>query len=141
MTPKSRILIMDFDFFSSIGGGKVFYRRVVERNPYADFYYPSRGKDVEAKRNGELPDNAHPVLFSDLTLEQFSRLSQSGLHWTSVHYMKLIIGVAVAFQGRTFDAVDFPSFFPALHVARSVFSAFAGFRISTSGFAPPHMVQ
>ena len=37
MTPKSRILIMDFDFFSSIGGGKVFYRRVVERNPYADF--------------------------------------------------------------------------------------------------------
>lgn len=124
MSTRSSILIMDFDFFSSIGGGQVFYRRVVERNPYADFYYPSRGKDIEAKRRGELPENAHPVLFSDLTLEQFSHLSRKDLHWTTIHYMQLIIGVAVALQGRIFDAVDFPSFFPALHVARSVFSAF-----------------
>ena len=47
---ETSILIMDFDFFSSIGGGQVFYRRVVERNPYAEFHYPSRGKDFKMKQ-------------------------------------------------------------------------------------------
>lgn len=121
---ETSILIMDFDFFSSIGGGQVFYRRVVERNPYAEFYYPSRGKDFKMKQQGLLPPNAHPFLFSDLKLEQFRSLPRENLHWTSVHYMQLVLGVAVALQGRTFNVVDFPSFFPALHVARSVFSAF-----------------
>ena len=53
-----RVLIVDFDFFTAVGGGQTFYRRVVERHPEMQFLYPSRGPDLRLR--AELPSNAEP---------------------------------------------------------------------------------
>src|SRR4051812_45338256 len=45
-TSLPNVLILDFDFFTAVGGGQTFYRRVVERNPNFVFHYPSRGPDL-----------------------------------------------------------------------------------------------
>jgi hypothetical protein len=57
---RRRVLILDFDFHAAVGGGQVFYRRVVERNPSTAFYYPSTLPDVHVNASGKLLANAFP---------------------------------------------------------------------------------
>ncbi|QFR31897.1 glycosyltransferase [Ancylobacter sp. TS-1] len=127
-----RVLILDFDFYNTIGGGQVFYRRIIERNPGSEFFYPSRGPDLISKRAGRLPANAHPFAFQDIEGGWHAWPGDHEGHWTTVHYRRLIAGVAVAIQGARFDVVDIPSFLPAAHLIRPVFSAFG---ISTGAIA------
>lgn len=118
---RRRVLILDFDFHTSVGGGQVFYRRVVERNPAVDFYYPSSGPDLRLLASGRLPTNAFPFAF-DARLD----VTRSGLgaHWLDQHYLLQVSCIAASVQGMTFHAVDIPSFFPAAHIARSVLTAY-----------------
>jgi hypothetical protein len=37
---------VDFDFFTAVGGGQTFYRRVVERHPEMQFLYPSPARRI-----------------------------------------------------------------------------------------------
>jgi GT2 family glycosyltransferase/glycosyltransferase involved in cell wall biosynthesis len=117
---RRRVLILDFDFHSSVGGGQVFYKRVVERNPAVDFHYPSKGADVALKREGKLPGNAQPFLY-DAHLD-VQPLHQSD-HWLEQHLKFQVSRVAAVVQGMTFHAVDIPSFLPVAHLARPILTA------------------
>lgn len=117
-----KVLIADFDFFTAVGGGQVFYRRVVERHPGSTFHYPSRGPDLLRKAAGELPANARPFPYEDSGILPFPL--DDALHWTERHFATMIAGVAVAVQGQAFDVLDIPSFFPAGSMARPVLAAY-----------------
>lgn len=122
--PARRVLILDFDFFTTIGGGQVFFQRSVERNPQTAFFFPSRGADLVAKRRGLLPANAHPFSCeSDAGRTTFFTYHVRD-HWTRGHYVRLLCSVATAVQGDYFDVVEIPSFFPAADLIRPVFAAY-----------------
>ena len=120
----ARVLICDFDFFSTIGGGQVFYRRVVERNPDLDFFYPSRARDLALKSSGRLPGNAHPFLVGATAGEETRSALDTSLSPAALRYAEPLAIVAAAVRGQTFDVADFPSFFPAAHLARPMFARF-----------------
>ena len=58
---RLRVLICDFDFFSAVAGGQVFYRRTAGRNPDLSFHHPSRA-DVRLKAQGTWPEGFQRVL-------------------------------------------------------------------------------
>lgn len=118
-----RILILDFDFYTAIGGGQTFYRRLIERHPDAEFWYPSRGPDCRAAGRGELPSNAKPFpidQFKEIGAEPFIR---SGHAFDDANAI-ILEGVAAPLQGMAFTAVEVPSFFPVVHLIRPIFGAY-----------------
>lgn len=120
---RPRVLILDFDFHTSIDGGQVFYRRVVERNPGFDFHYPSRGPDLTPEVRARLPANAHPFAF-DRQLDVTAVMKALGkAHWIHHHYGSEVARVAAAVQGMSFQAVDVPSYFPGAHFVRPTMAA------------------
>lgn len=132
--PARRVLILDFDFFTTIGGGQVFFQRSVERNPQTAFFFPSRGADLIAKRRGLLPANAHPFACeADANRAIFFTYRVSD-HWTRGHYVRLLCSVATAVQGSYFDVVEIPSFLPVADLVRPVFAAY-GVGIGTVALA------
>jgi GT2 family glycosyltransferase/glycosyltransferase involved in cell wall biosynthesis len=120
-TGRRRVLILDFDFFSTVGGGQVLYRRIVERNPATDFFYPSAGEDLRRIRSGRLPANAVPFAY-DKHLDTTS--ASTAPHWLQNYYNNILAAVGAAVQGATFHAVDVPSFFPVAHLARPILTAY-----------------
>ncbi|QEX21446.1 hypothetical protein FRZ61_13710 [Hypericibacter adhaerens] len=118
-----RVLILDFDFFSAVGGGQTFYRRVVSRHRRMDFHYPSRGPDLKAAMRRHLPANAVPFGFDSFT-DVWDVISRLALEWLDVDHLALLCRIALAWQGSSFDIVEIPSFFPAAHLIRPVFAAY-----------------
>jgi glycosyltransferase involved in cell wall biosynthesis len=121
--PKSRILILDFDFFHAIGGGQTFYRRMIERHPEIEFHYPSRGPDYRTAALGGLPSNARPFVFdafADIRLP--SSVRHAGNY--DQHYARMLVPIAAAIQGSLFDVVEVPSFFPVVHLVRPVLGSY-----------------
>jgi glycosyltransferase involved in cell wall biosynthesis len=114
-----RVLIVDFDFFTSVGGGQVFYRRVVERHPHIEFWYPSRGPDLTRKPG--LPSNARPYALADIPV--CASLTRVAPDFPDNNYAGLIWKLAVPLQGMHFDAVDIPAFFPGGAYLRPVLSS------------------
>ena len=113
-----RVLILDFDFHTSVGGGQVLYRRIVERNPAIDFYYPSRGPDLKLAP-GRIPANAFPFAFDNRLDVQLI-----GEGWLEHHYVSNMCAIGAAIQGMSFHAVDVPSFYPVAHLARSILTSY-----------------
>ena len=109
---RRRVLIMDFDFFSTVGGGQTFYRRLIERHPGTDFFYPSTDPDIIRLTRRELPPNARPFSFDPDTEVAHDKSGDGRL-----------IGVLAAVQGMHFHVVDIPSFYPIAHLSRSLASA------------------
>lgn len=120
----SRILICDFDFFSTVGGGQVFYRRLVERNPGLSFFYPSRGPDLVLEADGRVPGNARPFMIGDTAAQEVLHVLGDSVPDMTRHHARLLAEIAVAVQGQAFDVVDLPSFFPAAHLVRPIFTCF-----------------
>ncbi|ACL59194.1 glycosyltransferase [Methylobacterium nodulans] len=119
-----RVLIADFDFFSALGGGQTFYRRMVERHPSWTCLYPSRGPDLKAEFRCHLPTNAHPFGFDRFwyPVDLLDALQlESG---EERHFAMLLAQIAVPLQGQLLDLVEVPSFFPVCHLVRPIFSAF-----------------
>jgi glycosyltransferase involved in cell wall biosynthesis len=118
-----RVLLVDFDIYSTIGGGQRFYRTVIERNPDAEFQYLSRGPDIERKQTGRLPRNAVPILLRQtINLAPFSSLEPIFYFPRWLQHQALYIAASVA--GRHFDAVDVPSYVPVSGVLRHAFRLF-----------------
>ncbi|GJE68647.1 D-inositol-3-phosphate glycosyltransferase [Methylorubrum podarium] len=119
-----RALICDFDFFSALGGGQTFYRRMVERHPDWTFLYPSRGRDLTGTVQARLPANAHPYGF-DRYLVPRDLVDALTIEGYEEHtYARLICQIAVPLQGQFLDVVEVPSFFPVAHLIRPIFAAF-----------------
>jgi glycosyltransferase involved in cell wall biosynthesis/GT2 family glycosyltransferase len=109
---RRRVLIMDFDFFSTVGGGQTFYRRLIERHPETVFFYPSTGPDIIKLAQNELPPNARPFSFNPE-----AEVAQA--NWVDGR----LTGVLAAAQGMHFHIVDIPSFYPIAHLGRALMSA------------------
>jgi GT2 family glycosyltransferase/glycosyltransferase involved in cell wall biosynthesis len=118
------ILILDFDFFTAIGGGQTFYRRVVERNPDCLFHYPSRGTDLALA--GQLPPNARPFAFDDSIgfEEDVASITALNIPVARVDLAWQLTRVLAAVQGMSFHAVDVPSYFPVAHLVRPIAAGF-----------------
>ena len=121
-----RVLILDFDFYSARGGGQTFYRRMVERHPQWQFYYPSRGPDMTAEARARMPANAHPFALDQSVFDAFdaSVQGEADINHMEPYYANLLGRIAVSIQGRTFDLVELPSFFPIAHRVRALFAVF-----------------
>lgn len=118
------ILILDFDFFSTLGGGQVLYRRIVERNPEMVFFYPSNGPDLKPEIRDRLPPNARPFPYDrNLDVATINPAFASE-HWLDQHFANEIARVLSPLQGMVFDAVDIPSFRPQAYILRAVASCF-----------------
>jgi GT2 family glycosyltransferase/glycosyltransferase involved in cell wall biosynthesis len=124
MNPLPNVLILDFDFFTAVGGGQTFYRRVVERNPDFQFHYPSRGPDLAIAR--QLPANARPFAFDDTIGFEGDVASIETLRIPAarVKFAWELTRVLAAVQGMSFHAVDVPSYFPVAHLVRPVGAGF-----------------
>jgi len=120
---RRRVLIVDFDFYTSVGGGQTFYRRLIERHPLIDFFYPSFGPDIGRLARGELPPNAHPFAFDPQSNIDYLRRSETLLQGAELDRSEPLTGVFAAVQGMHFHAVDVPSFFPAANAARVLLAA------------------
>lgn len=120
---RHQVLVVDFDMFSVIGGGQTFYRKLIERNRWADFTYLSRGPDLARQRQGDLPPNAHPVaLRQDLQTAPFERIRQ--MKGLPRHYQEHALKVAASVAGRHFDTVEVPSYIPLGGVLRAAMRLF-----------------
>lgn len=119
-----RALICDFDFYSALGGGQTFYRRVVERHPDWTFLYPSRGRDLSGDVRSGRPANAHPYGFDRFLYpwDLLGALKIEGVEERS--YALIVCQIAVPLQGQFLDVVEVPSFFPVAHLIRPIFAAF-----------------
>jgi GT2 family glycosyltransferase/glycosyltransferase involved in cell wall biosynthesis len=126
------VLILDFDFFTAVGGGQTFYRRVVERNPDFVFHYPSRGPDLAVAR--QLPANARPFAFDDTAVfeEEVARINAIRVPAELAPITWQLSRVLAGVQGMSFYAVDVPSYFPVAHLVRPIG---AGFGIFVSSVA------
>lgn len=118
-----RTLIVDYDFFSAIGGGQTLYRRIVERHPDVEFWYPSRGLDARAAARGELPPNARPFVFDPHT-PVGRKLPIRKTSSFDMPYAQALAQICPPIQGMVFDAVDVPSFFPCCHLIRPILAAY-----------------
>ena len=118
-----RVLIVDFDFFTAVGGGQTFYRRVVERHPEMQFLYPSRGPDLRLR--AELPSNAEPFALDSDEADPglVVTLRDAGLPWSDVTLGVTLGAVGRSLQGESLDIVEVPSFRPCAHLVRPLFAA------------------
>jgi glycosyltransferase involved in cell wall biosynthesis len=102
-----RVLIADFDLFSTMGGGQTFYRAIIEKNPGIEFYYLAKSEPRDTPR----PDNAHPITYEEHYLAR---------EWT--HYWDVLpprwaqgtmlaaSNIAHSVRGQSFDIVDAPDY-------------------------------
>lgn len=123
------ILIADFDFFSTVGGGQTYYRRLVERNPNINFYFFTRNsKQQKSKSNQriELPVNAFPITYKrdkrlqyliNIIPKSFPSIAPEIIYWLIDESVNMAYSVA----GRSFDVVDVPSFRPIILFLAAMF--------------------
>jgi len=102
-----RVLIADFDLFSTVGGGQTFYRAIIEKNPEIDFHYLRRSEPAVAQR----PANAHPVAYQEhyLDREWTHYCDMLPPRW-SLRSMLLASNIAYSVRGMQFDVVDMPDY-------------------------------
>ncbi|MBW3097257.1 glycosyltransferase [Pseudohoeflea coraliihabitans] len=106
-----KVLIADFDMFTTIGGGQTFYARVIRFCPDISFTYFSRGPDLEKKNAGELPGNAHPVFIDEtFSIDPFA-VALSEIPYAA-YFETFALRMAAAVKGRHFDVIDVPSYVP-----------------------------
>jgi len=107
---RTAVLIADIDLYTVVGGGQVLFRSLMAGNPGIDFYYLSKGPDMELKDEGRLPSNVHPrPLVAPDDVRPFLSGPITDV-WGS--YSALALQIAASCVGRSFDAVDIPSYLP-----------------------------
>ena len=119
---RTAVLIADIDVHTVVGGGQVLFRSVMARNPGIDFYYFSKGPDLELEEGGRLPLNVYPLpLIASSEVKSFLSGSTTDV-WGN--YAALALQMAASCVGRSFDAVDIPSYLPTGGFLRDAFSLF-----------------
>ncbi|WP_156927110.1 glycosyltransferase [Azospirillum halopraeferens] len=121
---RRKVLICDYDFHTTLGGGQVLYRRIVERNPEIDFFYPSNGGDLKPEVRRLLPANAHPYAHDRTMDVSFLSAADPGMDWVADAHLGDVARMLAPLQGMVFEAADVPSFRPVAHLLRPVAAAF-----------------
>jgi len=123
------VLIADFDFFSTAGGGQTYYRKLVEQNPDIRFHFFTKNPYLVkswAKQRLMLPANAFPILYRrdrrlpallNVMANQFPSISSEIIYWLVDEAANMSYSVA----GQTFDVVDVPSFRPFILFLAAMF--------------------
>lgn len=102
-----RVLIADFDLFSTVGGGQTFYRSIIEKNPDIDFHYLRRKEAAGARR----PANAHAIAYHEHYLDRdWARYCDMLPPRWSLPSMLMASNIAYSVQGMDFDVVDTPDY-------------------------------
>ncbi|MEI6441638.1 MAG: glycosyltransferase family 4 protein [Nostocales cyanobacterium ELA583] len=123
------VLIADFDFFSTVGGGQTYYRKLVERNPSIRFHFFTRNFNLEesgGNRSSDLPANAFPIpykcdqrlpyLFTTIA-NKFPSIAPEIIYWL----LDEAVNMAYSVADRSFDIVDVPSFRPLILFLAAMF--------------------
>lgn len=100
-----KVLIVDFDLFSKIGGGQTIYRNIMLRNPAIQFWYFTRA----ARRETDLPSNAATVRFTPRFIAEFHPTSPRDEAFYSAYLFARNLAYSV--RGMRFDVVDVPDYY------------------------------
>lgn len=103
-----RVLCVDLDCFSTIGGGQTAYLNLARKYPDYCFYYPSRSGSTSPGFA-----NIVPVPYEIVAdISDFGKLSQLHPKWhlyDLVDYVRAV-NMARTFRGINFDVVDIPDY-------------------------------
>lgn len=102
-----RILLCDFDLYSTVGGGQSFYRSIIEKNPEIDFFYFAIHESQSVLR----PANARAIRYQEAygpaPWRHFPDLSPP--RWCLSNFLRAR-NMAASVAGRSFDVVDLPDY-------------------------------
>ncbi len=103
-----KVLIADFDLFSTVGGGQTYYQNIIRRNPEIEFHYFR----IDESRDQQLPANARPRDYRDWI---------DGTHWEGRFDLEVpawVFGqflppynMARCVAGERFDIVEVPDYY------------------------------
>lgn len=105
-----KVLVLDFDLFSSVGGGQTVYRRLIETNPDIQFTYYRRREAADAPK----PLNAQSVAFSKrffpfLSFDYLNMRDVFPPFWTRDPLIEAS-DFAISVAGAEFDIVEVPDY-------------------------------
>jgi len=121
-----KVLLVEFDLFSSIGGGQTFYKSLVTRHPEIEFYFFKTGQIQDAN----LPKNVTAIPYgSHCSRKYFGPSIETTIRSDIV---ERCLNIAGSCQGLQFDVVDYPDY-----QLFGVFlrQAFKHFRVKANAFA------
>jgi glycosyltransferase involved in cell wall biosynthesis len=121
------ILIVDFDFFSTAGGGQTYYQTLVKRNPGAEFHFFTKANfSAMEEMRWKLPSNVHPIAYQEdrrswfivkELCKQFPCIAKELIY----AYGTEAVNIAYSISGRSFDVADIPSFRPIHPILPALF--------------------
>jgi glycosyltransferase involved in cell wall biosynthesis len=98
-----KVLIAEFDLYSSLGGGQTFYREMIKLHPNIQFYYIQKSPHEFLVR----PNNAIPLEFRwKHKPDDFLNRQSSRLAWLQAD----ALNIAESAKGIDFNIVDFPDY-------------------------------
>ncbi|MBW3097270.1 glycosyltransferase [Pseudohoeflea coraliihabitans] len=103
-----QVLLIDFDLFSTIGGGQSFYRKIIERCPGIEFTYFSTGADL---MRADLPANARPLRLAEPRgVGRYRRRldTRDMVTWLQIR----AYAIAATVEGQHYDCVEIPAYVP-----------------------------
>src|ERR1700733_4920702 len=101
-----RILIAEYDIFSSVGGGQTVYQNLIKHRPDDEFYYFSIREPVDLPR----PQNCRLIPFLPTYSPNLAELPEGNLHlYQSYMEAQNLAAAAHRMLGETrFDVIDTP---------------------------------
>ena len=103
-----KVLIIEFDLFSSVGGGQTVYQNIVRRRPDDTFYYFTDSVDPQPLQ----PANAIPIFFQHHVPPNDQDVPSEQKHFFYVYRNLLDMAASIhrALGEFTFDVVDTPDY-------------------------------
>lgn len=102
-----KILIADFDLYSTVGGGQTFYKRIIETLPNIQFYYLIDKENINNKRPANVSVFKYKQTYIKNDLKGFSAdISLSFI----IRPFLLASNIAASITNEKFDLIDCPDY-------------------------------
>lgn len=116
----TKVLLLEFDLFVSVGGGQTSYRRLIERTPWNTYFYFIEYEPFDAPR----PVNATPIPFKHYYQGNPKHISESLIHYYGDYLFcwQMARSVLDTLGTCNFDVVDSPDYRTFATFVRAAFS-------------------
>ncbi|NGX63589.1 MAG: hypothetical protein KR126chlam6_01001 [Candidatus Anoxychlamydiales bacterium] len=97
-----KVLILDFDLFSVVGGGATIYQNIIQKNSHIDYYYFSN----KEKTNNKRPANAFIIKYRYF----FDKFDVSFYTANLKNCYRLANKAASSIEGQHFNIIEIPDY-------------------------------